>query len=331
MRDPIPPLKSLRYFASAARHLSLSKAADELHVTHSAISHQIKALEEHLGVKLFRRQGRGLRLTESGQAYWPQVQDCFDRLADASLKLARRKTAGPLTVSCMPSFAARWLVPHLGPFRARHPDIDVRIAADERVVDFARDEVDVAIRHGLGKWPGVAVDRLLSETHFPVCSPKLLEGPDAIREPADLFKHSLLRDYDWRGNFWQDWFRAAGLGEIDFGHALSFNNSALMVQAAIDGLGVALTQQILVGDDLKAGRLVKPFELQIETDYAYWVVMPLPYRERPKVAAFRNWIIEELTGQVSTDALTVQPAVEAKGMSAAPATKAPATDKGRTG
>ncbi|MEX0809456.1 MAG: transcriptional regulator GcvA [Dongiaceae bacterium] len=296
MRDPIPPLKSLRYFACAARHLSLSKAADELNVTHSAISHQVKALEEALGVKLFRRQGRGLRLTEAGQTYWPQVQDAFDRLADASIKLSRRRTAGPLTVTCMPSFAARWLVPHLGSFRARHPDIDVRIAADERVVDFARDDVDVAIRHGLGKWPGVAVDRLLSETHFPVCSPKLLEGPDAIREPADLFKHSLLRDYDWRGNFWQDWLRAAGLGEIDFGHALSFNNSALMVQAAIDGLGVALTQQILVGDDLKAGRLVKPFELQIETDYAYWVVMPPPYRERPKVAAFRDWIIEEVTG-----------------------------------
>ena len=328
MRDPIPPLKSLRYFACAARHLSLSKAADELHVTHSAISHQIKALEEHLGVKLFRRQGRGLRLTEAGQAYWPQVQECFDRLADASIKLARRKTAGPLTVSCMPSFAARWLVPHLGPFRARHPDIDVRIAADERVVDFARDEVDVAIRHGLGKWPGVAVDRLLRETHFPVCSPKLLEGPDAIREPADLFKHSLLRDYDWRGNFWADWFKAAGLGEIDFGHALSFNNSALMVQAAIDGLGVALTQQILVGDDLKAGRLVKPFELQIETDYAYWVVMPPLYRERPKVAAFRSWILEELTGQVSTEALTTKPAEEAKPVATA---KTPASSKARAG
>jgi LysR family glycine cleavage system transcriptional activator len=312
MRDPIPPLKSLRYFACAARHLSFSKAADELHVTHSAISHQIKALEEHLGTKLFRRHGRGLRLTEAGQAYFPAVQDSFDRLADASIKLSRRKTAGPLTVTCMPSFAARWLVPHLGNFRARHPDIDVRIGADEKVVDFTRDEVDVAIRHGLGKWPGVMADRLLSETHFPVCSPKLLEGPNAIREPMDLFKHSLLRDYDWRGNFWNDWFRAAGLGNIDFGHSLSFNNSALMIQAAIDGLGVALTQQILVGDDLKAGRLVKPFELQIETDYAYWVVMPPQYRSRPKVAAFRNWILEELTGQVSTDDFTVQPADEAK-------------------
>jgi LysR family glycine cleavage system transcriptional activator len=317
MRDPIPPLKSLRYFASAARHLSLSKAADELHVTHSAISHQIKALEEHLGVKLFRRHGRGLRLTEAGLAYWPAVQDSFDKLADASLKLSRRKTAGPLTVTCMPSFAARWLVPHLGAFRARHPDIDVRIAADERVVDFTRDEVDVAIRHGLGKWPGVVSERLLSETHFPVCSPKLLEGPNAIRAPQDLFKHTLLRDYDWRGNFWNDWFRAAGIDGVDFGHALSFNNSALMIQAAIDGLGVALTQQILVGDDLKAGRLVKPFELQIETDYAYWVVMPRQYRERPKVAAFRNWILEELTGQASTEALTVQPADEVKSSPAA--------------
>ncbi len=312
MRETLPPLKSLRYFASAARHLSFSKAADELHVTHSAISHQIKALEEHLDVKLFRRQGRGLRLTEAGQAYFPAVEESFNRLADASLKLSRRKTAGPLTVSCMPSFAARWLVPHLGDFRARHPDIDVRIGSDEKVADFTRDEVDVAIRHGLGKWPGVVADRLLSETHFPVCSPTLLEGPNAIREPMDLFKHPLLRDYDWRGNFWTDWFRAAGLGNIDFGHSLSFNNSALMVQAAIDGLGVALTQQILVGDDLKAGRLVKLFELQIETDYAYWLVTPRQYRSRPKVAAFRNWILKELTGQTSTDDLGAQPTEETK-------------------
>jgi LysR family glycine cleavage system transcriptional activator len=321
MRDPIPPLKSLRYFACAARHLSLSKAADELHVTHSAISHQIKALEDHLGVKLFRRHGRGLRLTESGQAYFPAVQDSFDRLADASVKLSRRKTAGPLTVSCMPSFASRWLVPHLGAFRALHPDIDVRIGADAGVVDFNRDEVDVAIRHGLGKWPGVVTDRLLSETHFPVCSPKLLEGPNAIREPMDLFKHSLLYDYDWRGNFWRDWFRAAGLGNMDFSHALSFNNSALMLQAAIDGLGVALTQQILVGDDLKAGRLVKPFELQIETEYAYWVVMPPHYRARPKVAAFRNWILTELTGVAPVDESAAPDADEIKSPPARPASK----------
>ncbi|MDZ4738217.1 MAG: transcriptional regulator GcvA [Rhodospirillaceae bacterium] len=297
MQDSIPPLKSLRYFACAARHLSLSKAADELNVTHSAISHQIKALEEALGVKLFRRQGRGLRLTEAGQTYWPQVQDAFDRLADASLKLLRRRTAGPLTVTCMPSFAARWLVPHLGSFRARHPDIDVRIAADERIVDFARDDVDVAIRHGLGKWPGVSAERLLAENHFPVCSPKLLEGADPIREPSDLFKHTLLRDYDWRGNFWAEWFKAAGVDEADLKHALSFNNSALMLQAAIAGLGVALTQQILVADDLIAGRLIKPFDLTIETEYAYWLVMPPPYRERPKVAVFRDWIIEEVTGE----------------------------------
>lgn len=296
-----PPLKAVRYFEAAARHLSFSKAAEELNVTHSAISHQIKALEDHLGVKLFRRHGRGLRLTESGQAYFPAVQDSFDRLADASVKLSRRKTAGPLTVSCMPSFASRWLVPHLGAFRALHPDIDVRIGADAGVVDFNRDEVDIAIRHGLGKWPGVVTDRLLSETHFPVCSPKLLEGPNAIREPMDLFKQTLLHDYDWRGNFWRDWFRAAGLGSIDFSHALSFNNSALMLQAAIDGLGVALTQQILVSDDLKAGRLIKPFELQIETEYAYWVVMPPHYRARPKVAAFRNWILTELTGAAPVD------------------------------
>jgi LysR family glycine cleavage system transcriptional activator len=296
MRDPLPPLKSLRYFAAAARHLSLSKAADELHVTHSAVSHQIKALEEFLGTKLFRRQGRGLRLTEAGQSYWPQVQDCFDKLSDASLRLARNRTAGPLTVTCMPSFAARWLVPHLGRFRERHPDIDVRLAADERVVDFARDDVDIAIRHGLGKWPGVLTDRLLAEQHFPVCSPKLLEDSGAIRTPADLIKHTLLRDYDWRGNFWVDWLRAAGLGEVDLKHALSFNNSALMLQAAIDGLGVALTQQILVADDLKAGRLVKPFDLQIETEYSYWIVMPPQYRERPKVAAFRNWLLEEIHG-----------------------------------
>jgi LysR family transcriptional regulator, glycine cleavage system transcriptional activator len=293
MAERLPPLNALRCFDVAAKHLSFTKAAAELHVTHSAVSHQIKALEEWLGLPLFRRINRGLVLTEAGQAYLKPIREAFERLGDATRRLRVRERSGPLTVSVMPSFAGKWLVPRLGRFRQRHPDIDVRISASSELVDFERDDVDIAVRYGRGDWPGLKIELLMHETLFVVCSPRLLEGPDAIREPADIARHTLLSDLDWRIDIWQLWFEAAGLGGIEGRRALSFNYSNLMLQAAVDGLGVGLSQHALAGDDLAAGRLVRPFDISLPTEYAYYVVTPEASAERPKTAAFRDWLKDE--------------------------------------
>ncbi len=294
MAERLPPLNALRSFEVAARHLSFTKAAEELHVTHSAISHQIKALEEWLGIPLFRRVNRGLLLTESGQAYLRPVRESFQRLGEATWRLKAKGRSGPLTVSVMPSFASKWLVPRLRRFRERHPDIDVRVSASPDLIDFDREDVDVAVRYGRGNWSrDLRVDLLMHESMFPVCSPKLLEGPLSLRTVQDLRHHTLLTDYDWRVDFWQLWLDAAGVTDLVPQHSLSFNYSNLMLQAAIDGLGVALTQNVLAGDDLAAGRLVRLFEVSLPTDYAYYVVTPALTATRPKIVAFREWLVDE--------------------------------------
>jgi LysR family glycine cleavage system transcriptional activator len=294
MAQPLPPLKAMRYFEVSARHLSFTKAADELNVTHSAISHQIKALEDWLGVPLFRRQNRSLQLTEAGHAYLPALKDAFERLAEASRRIRSREQGGPLVVSTMPSFAAKWLVPRLKSFRAAHPEIDVRISADDRIVDFEREDVDLAIRYGRGGWAGLRVDRLVSDVMVPVCSPRLRDGPPPLRKPADLLNYDLLQDHDWRDDYWLRWLTVAGLPEARLRRALSFNYTDLMIRAAIDGLGVALCPAALVADDVAAGRLVRPFEVHLRTESGYYLVTPLARATRPKIVAFRSWMLAEI-------------------------------------
>ncbi len=293
MAERLPPLKAIHYFACAARLLSFSKAAEELNVTHSAVSHQVKALEEWLGVKLFRRANRQVILTEAGQAYLKPVQEAFERLGDASRQLKRREQSGPLTVSTSPSLAAKWLVPHLRGFYETHPDIDVRISATSRLTEFDREDVDVAIRSGRGAWPGVTVEKLLEEDFFPVCSPALLRNGPPLREPKDLAKHTWLIDYDWPQDMWGRWLEAVGAAKLRPQRSLSFNYSTLMLQAAIDGIGVALSAGVLVADDLAAKRLVKPLKGSFATDLGYYLVGPPGAFERPKVAAFRDWLRKE--------------------------------------
>jgi len=303
MAERLPPLTAVRYFEAAARHLSFTKAAQELHVTHSAISHQIKALEEWLGVPLFRRLNRSLMLTEAGQAYARPVRESLEKLGEASRALRAREQTGTLTVSVMPSFAAKFLVPRLGSFRHAHPDIDVRISASERLVDFAREDVDVAVRSGRGNWPGLRVDWLARENLFPVCSPKLLSGPIPLATPADLLKHTLMHDSDWPDSMWTRWLSVAGVKTESAKSSLSFNYSNLMIQAAIDGLGVALAQEALVRDDLASGRLVRPFDIDMPSDYANYVVTPEATADRPKVKAFRDWLLAEIAAsQAPADA-----------------------------
>lgn len=288
----LPPLNALRAFEAAARHLSFTKAAEELSITPSAISHQIRGLEAHLGVCLFRRASRALILTDEGQSYLPALRDAFDAIHGATARLAARKAAGPLTVSLLSSFAVRWLIPRLPRFQSRHPEIEVRLSTTPRPVDFRREDVDCAIRHGRGRWPGLAADLLLSEDLFPVCSPQLLAGRHPLREPRDLAHHALFQ-IEMRRDDWRIWLNAAEIAGIDPERGPLFESSDLALRAAAEGLGVAIGSSALVEDDLKAGRLVAPFAGRLPTDSGYYFVVPEDRRDQPKIAAFRAWLLEE--------------------------------------
>ena len=292
----LPPLNALRAFEAAARHLSLTRAAEELHVTPAAVSHQVKSLEDYLGVKLFRRTNRSLLLTDAGQASLPGLREGFDRLAEAMEAVRATDECGPLTVTVPPSFGAKWLVARLERFTAKHPGFDVRLDASMRVVDLVREGVDLAVRYGAGDYPGMRVDCLLDEVAIPVCSPALVTGDRPLREPADLCGHTLLHytaPYDESFPDWAMWLRAAGVTTCDLGRGPTFSMASMAVQAAIDGQGVALVGDVLVADDIAAGRLVRPFELSFPVKFAYYVVSPLASADRPRVAAFREWLLEE--------------------------------------
>jgi LysR family transcriptional regulator, glycine cleavage system transcriptional activator len=287
----LPPLAALRAFEAAARHLSFTRAADELHVTQTAISHQIRGLEERLGVRLFRRLSRGLVLTDEAQRYLPAVRDAFARLEAATAELLARRASGTLTASVVPSFAAKWLVPRLGRFRAANPDIDLRISTSQHLVDFAREDVDIGLRMGRGHYPGLRVDRLFGETLVPVCSPALLEGEPPLRRPQDLKHHVLLHEDDETG--WRLWLELAGVEDVDVSHGLTFTDAAMGVQAAAEGQGVALARTALAAWDIAAGRLVRPFDVSMPHDLAYYLVCPEASAERPRIAAVRAWLLAE--------------------------------------
>jgi len=292
-----PPLKAVRYFESAARHLSFSKAAEELNVTHSAISHQIKALEEWVGQPLFDRTGRALRLTEAGRQFLPPVRSAFQQLADAAQDLRQLCHGGPLTVSVLPSLASKWLVPRLFDFRTKHPEIEVRISAPERLEQVGQGGIDIAVRYGRGRWPGVETELLLQDDLFPVCSPLLMNGDPPLREPRDLAQFNLLSDSTWQAaqfDFWHQWLEPAGVTGLELKTGFSFNYSNLLIQAAVDGLGVALGNTMLAGDDLRAGRLVKPFDISVPLDTAYYVVYAREALKRPKIRAFRDWLMDQI-------------------------------------
>jgi LysR family glycine cleavage system transcriptional activator len=289
-RRRLPPLNALRAFEAAARHLSFTRAADELAVTQAAISHQVKTLEEWLGLKLFQRDNRSIYLTREGLAYLPAVRQALDTLADATRRLMESDAQGPLTVSVLPSFAAKWLLPRLARFRARHPEIDVRISTNDHLIDFARDGVDLAVRMGRGDWPGVTSIKFLEEDLYPVCSPALLQGAHPLQTPADLKFHTLLHD-DMRQD-WRTWLMAAGVEGIDYRRGPGYTDSSMVIQAAVEGQGVALGRSALAADDLASGRLVKPFEVALPANFAYYVVYPPAAAEQPKVKAFADWLLE---------------------------------------
>jgi LysR family transcriptional regulator, glycine cleavage system transcriptional activator len=306
----LPPLNALRSFEAAARHLSFTKAADELAVTPAAVSHQVKALEDLLGVTLFRRTKRALLLTDEGQAVLPGIRDGFDRLLAAVEQLGEVGRSGVLTVSLAPSFAVKWLLPRLDRFQAAHPEIDVRVAASNELVDFSAADVDLAIRYGAGRYEGLSVERLIGDTVYPVCSPELLKGANALTAPDRLRHHVLLHDDspddDETCPTWQMWLKAAGLAnDVDHSRGPRFNQSSLVLEAALLGRGVALAKSTLADADVAAGRLVRPFDVKVPVNFAYYVVYPEAKAALPKVQLFHDWLRRE--GAAAQDTGKVAP------------------------
>jgi LysR family transcriptional regulator, glycine cleavage system transcriptional activator len=285
----LPPLNSLPSFESAARLLSMSRAADELGVTHGAVSRAVSNLEAHLGVQLMIRATRSIRLTPIGASLAGEVRDVLEHLA-AATAAATGQASGTVNVSTIDSFAARWLMPRLSRFRRVHGDIDVRVAISERLADFTGDGIDIAIRCGGGRYPGLTSELLMQEDHFPVCSPKLLRGRHPLRTPASLVHHTLLHDVFTVD--WAMWLRRAGI-EIDPHRGPTFLSSDHAIQAAVRGEGVVLGRSALVADELAAGRLVRPFDLSLPAGFAYYVVCPARGLHRPNVKTFRDWLIAE--------------------------------------
>jgi LysR family transcriptional regulator, glycine cleavage system transcriptional activator len=290
MARRLPPLNGLKAFEAAARSESFTRAAEELNVTQGAVSHQVKALEETLGLRLFHRERQRLFLTEAGRDYLAAIRDALDRIAVGTERLLQRQQSGVLTVSTSPDFAAKWLVSRLSRLAEKHPDMDLRVSATTHYVDFARDDVDIAIRHGDGNWPGLDVQRLYSERLFPVCSPKLVAGRNRITKAADLLKFPLLRLEDAKN--WTRLFEAAGV-KATVGPGPVLNRASMLIDAAIDGQGIALARTTLAVWDLMNGRLVRPVNVSLRMANTYWIVCPKASSNIPKIATFRNWVIAE--------------------------------------
>ncbi len=296
MRRSLPPLRTLRAFEAAARHLSFAQAAAGLGVTPGAVSHQIKALEDWLGSPLFHRMTRALCLTEAGEAAQPFLTEGFDLLANGTARMKARTDENLLTVSVSPGFGSLWLVPRLDRFRRQHPEIELRIDGTDRLLDIASGEADMAIRYGPGGYNGAQCDRLFAMRATPVCSPELFFRGPALRRPADLAHHTLLH-VDWKEaeGSWRTWLLAAGATDVDPFKGPRFTKEDMAVRAALDGEGVALIGDRIAADHLDSGRLVCPFNADLSTQlmFAYFLLSPLDWQNEPKIACFRDWLIAE--------------------------------------
>ena len=307
--DRAPPFGALRAFEAAARHLSFKKAAEELHVTPSAISQQVRLLEDHLRIELFRRLTRALELTPEGVAMLPKVREGLGNLA-AAMALVRKPvvTNSPLTVSAPPSFSTRWLLPRLQRFAKAHPEIDLRLTSSLEMIDgrapdnghalFIEPDLDtIAIRYGGGDYAGSRVDRIFRASYVPVCSPRLLEGKHALKHPLDLRHHTLIHDDtvpDERARpSWKQWLKLEGVEGVDAQRGPHFTDGSLAIEAAADGMGVALALRPLVCPDVKAGRLAIPFDSPMPSNYAYYFVTPETAHERADLTQFRAWVLAE--------------------------------------
>ena len=294
MSGHLPPLGALRAFEATARHMSFSKAADELHVTPAAVSHQIHALEQDLGVRLFHRMNRSIELTASARVLLPGLSEAFAGIQSSVRRLRTHNDTGTLTVTASPSFAAKWLVLRLHRFQEQCLEVDVRISATDNVVDLTKGDFDIAIRYGTGNYPGLDVELLFTNEVFPACSPQLLTTGPPLRTPDDLPLHNLIHDQTVERDplvpTWPMWLKAAGVKNPPATAGLSFNNMHLALDAAIAGHGVGLAQSTIAAADLAAGRLLRLFSLALPDQFAYYIVTAPGALERPKVRAFRDWL-----------------------------------------
>ena len=291
MRRRLPSLNALKAFEATARQESFTQAAHELCVTQGAVSQQVKALEAELGVRLFSRERQRLIITEAGRYYLEVVRDAFDRLGMGTERLLQRQKSGTLTLTTSPNFAAKWLVHRLRRFSEAHPGIDLRISASIQHIDFAREDIDLAIRHGDGQWPGLHATRLCTEELFPVCSPQLLKGRGALRSPRDIKQYTLLHTNS--AGDWASWLEKADVAGVDFKRGIVFNQASMAIDAAVDGQGIALARTALASSDLISGRLVRPFPQSLEVPYAFWIVCPKSAADLPKISTFRSWLLKE--------------------------------------
>jgi LysR family glycine cleavage system transcriptional activator len=308
----LPPLNALRVFEAAARHLSFKDAANELSITQAAVSHQIKSLEDYLGVQLFKRAGRGVQLTEAARAALPRLRDGFDALAAAVETIHVRADETDLQITAPPVFTARWLMPRLADFQKEEPKIDVRVVALSKMVDagaldsaalvsnldLRSDTSGVEIHLGAGDYPGHRADRLFGVSTVAVASPELVKGHPPIEEPADLAHHTLIHDDAMdlvaHGPAWAKWLEQAGVADkVDGTRGPHFSSNILSLEAASQKLGIALALRPLVDADLASGRLCAPFTIELKPRSAYYLVCPEVIAERPAVVAFRKWLLKQ--------------------------------------
>jgi LysR family glycine cleavage system transcriptional activator len=308
----LPPLNALRVFEAAARHLSFKEAAAELNITQAAVSHQVKSLEDYLGVDLFRRAGRGVQLTEAARACLPRLREGFAALAAAVEMIRERADEAELVITAPPVFTARWLMPRLADFAKKQPKIDVRVVANSRMVDsgaldspvvigtldLRSDASGVEIHLGQGEYPGHRADRLFGVSMVAVASPGLIDGEPPLRTPADLAHHVLLHDDAMEivahGDAWQKWLETAGVADrVDGSRGPRFSSNILSLEAASQKLGVALALRPLIDADVASGRLARPFEVELKPRSAYYLVCPEVIAERPTVQAFRTWLLKQ--------------------------------------
>ncbi len=286
----LPPLNALRAFEASARHLSLTKAAEELGVTQAAVSHQVKGLEDALGVKLFNRLTRALALTPAGAALAPELEGAFVRIASAVERAREREAKGTVRLSLLTTIALTFLVPRLGRFAAKHPAIELRLETSARLVDFTREPIDAAIRYGDGRYGALHADRLFADALTPLCAPSLAKK---IRKPADVMEHPLLDDniiYDE----WKIWCEQAGVGACPTRRrAATFDSTRVAVEAAMEGMGIAIGAPFLFAAEIASGRLVQPLPVVVPSGRSYWFVCRPQDAERPTIRALRDWLLEE--------------------------------------
>ena len=291
MSPRLPPLQTLRTFEAAARHRSFTRAASELHLTHGAISHQMRALERELGVALFERRSRGVTLTPQGERFAEAVHDALERLAHG---VAELRGGRALTISVLPAFASHWLIPRLADFNQRHPEIDINVRASPVLADFGNEDVDLAVRYGGGNWPGVVALPLADEDVFPVCSPRFADGhlPRTLQELAAApLLHTPLQP-------WDAWFSALGVDVMPGRRVMTFTETDMLLRAAIDGLGIALSRRLLAQPELDAGNLVRPVPDSVKSDRRYFIVYPPAHAREPRLAVFREWLLEQARATV---------------------------------